>query len=721
MDQVIYRWKRFWCKWEGKYLLTDDGYLYDPESERFGDRCPDVVSFQSISNNHCLILLGEPGMGKTSAMNEEEKTIDSSIEVSGGKTLRIDLNSISARSDLSKKLFESKAIQDWVKGEYPLHIFLDSLDECLLRINNLSAILIDELNHYPTERLYLRIACRTADWQRLRILESELKKIWDKDKFGVFELLPLTRRDVFTAAKTKGIDPEIFLSEIVDREAGPLASRPVTLKFLLDTFSSNKTIPYGKFELYYEGCKLLCKEPNEYRKASGYTGKLSLDQRMIVAARIAAMTIFSKKDVVICDDRASIENNEIKIYFLCGGKECIRGTEFFNITEETIKETLRIGGLFNSRGSGRMGWVHQTYAEFLAAWYVTQKNLPLSQVKSLIYHPTEKIVPLLQGVTSWLCSMNRALFEEVRKTDPEILLFTDLMNLSEEDREILVRTLLEQYDKKTLWYQPQLSLLRKLNHGKLGDQLRPYILDRNNSILVRQIAISISIACNLQMAKNELLDVALNPSDEQTVRSWAVQALINLEDDEAKKRLKPLALGEAGNDPDDELKGYALRALWPNFITAEELFSVLLNPKNPDNIGSYYMFISYYLMDGLKEEHLPMALKWVEGYGPSRRTQGMMNPFRNNINEIIKKAATDLSSPSLLDSFAKAAASLFINDHMLIDKNAGSFCLCKEEIRHEIVLKILPKLLEANAYLGCLVDFETPLILSKDIPWRVSI
>lgn len=87
MDQVIYRWKRFWCKWEGKYLLTDDGYLYDPESERFGDRCPDVVSFQSISNNHCLILLGEPGMGKTSAMNEEEKTIDSSIEVSGGKLL----------------------------------------------------------------------------------------------------------------------------------------------------------------------------------------------------------------------------------------------------------------------------------------------------------------------------------------------------------------------------------------------------------------------------------------------------------------------------------------------------------------------------------------------------------------------------------------------------------------------------------------------------------
>jgi len=305
----MYRWKRFWCQWEGKYRLTDDGFLYDPESEPFRDMCPDVVSFQSISNNHCLILLGEPGIGKTSALNEEVKTIDSGIEISGGRTLRIDLNSVSASSDLSEKLFESQAIRDWIEGDYPLHIFLDSLDECLLRIDNFSAILIARLKHYPISRLYLRIACRTADWQRLRILERELKNLWDKDIVGVFELLPLRRRDVSTAAKTRAIDPDVFLNEIVDRDAGPLAARPITLKFLLDTYSKDKKIPYGKIALYYEGCQLLCKEPNEYRKESGHTGRLSWDQRIIVAARIAAMTIFSKKDVIIYVDNASIKNN----------------------------------------------------------------------------------------------------------------------------------------------------------------------------------------------------------------------------------------------------------------------------------------------------------------------------------------------------------------------------------------------------------------------------
>ena len=719
MDQNIYRWKRYWCPWEGKYQLTDDGYLHDPESDTPNDKYPDVVSFQSISKNHCLILLGEPGIGKTSAMIDEEESIDSGIETSGGRSLRIDLNSISASSDLTEKLFENSAIQDWLDGEYPLHIFLDSLDECLLRIDNLATILIDRIKHYPTERLYLRIACRTADWQRLRILEKELKKIWDKDTVGIFELLPLTRRDVFTAAKTIGIDPEIFISEIADRDAGPMAARPVTLKFLLETYSSNEKIPYGKIGLYYEGCKLLCKEPNEYRKASGHIGKLSWDQRMIVAARIAAMTIFSKKDIIICIDSASIKNNEIEIHSLCGGKECIRGNEF-NMTEDIIKETLSIGGLFNSRGEGRMGWVHQTYAEFLAAWYVTQNKILPNQVKSLVYHPTGNIVPQLKGVTSWLCAMDRCLFEEVRNTDPEILLYSDLMKIGEKDREILVKALLEQYDKKKLWDRPSLSLLRKLNHKRLGIQLRPNILDRDNSILARQMAISIAIACNLQQVKDELLHVALDSSDEQSIRSWAVHALINLEDDETKKKLKPLALGKAGNDPEEELKGYVLRALWPNFITADELFSILESPRNPNCIGSYYVFISHYLMDGLKEEHLPIALKWVEEHCYCSVMHGPFNIFKDIIYEIIRKAAMHLNSHTLIDPFSKAASSLLVHEYRLFDKNKGTFCLCKEEIRHKIVIKILPNLIEAKARLGCLVDFETPLILTKDIPWLID-
>ena len=330
MDQNIYAWKRFWCNWEGNYLLTDDGYLLDPEVEPYGYRSPDVVSFQDISHNHCLVLLGEPGIGKTSAIKMEEKLINSKNEISGSKALRIDLNQISSSSDFTEILFDSETIQDWISSEYPLHIFLDSLDECPLRINRLCTMLSSRLKNYPIERLYLRIACRTADWQRLQIIfKTELKGIYDN--FGVYELLPLRRLDVYNAAKTNGIDPDFFLSDIADRDAGPMAARPVTLKFLLDTYGSNKKIPYEKIDLYFEGCKFLCMESNENRKASKDTGNLSWDQRFMVAARIAALTMFSKKDAVVCDERVNIKNNEIKIYSLYGGKEYIKEVEFVRV------------------------------------------------------------------------------------------------------------------------------------------------------------------------------------------------------------------------------------------------------------------------------------------------------------------------------------------------------------------------------------------------------
>jgi hypothetical protein len=45
-----------------------------------------------------------------------------------------------------------------------LHLFLDSLDEARLRIGVVTTLLIEKLRQHQIERLYLRIACRTAEW-----------------------------------------------------------------------------------------------------------------------------------------------------------------------------------------------------------------------------------------------------------------------------------------------------------------------------------------------------------------------------------------------------------------------------------------------------------------------------------------------------------------------------------------------------------------------------
>jgi hypothetical protein len=84
MSNKIYNWKRFWCPREGKPNLSDDGYLVDPDDAEIGSIYnPDVVPFELISKFPCLALLGEPGIGKSTAMQSQKGSIDALVSEGG--------------------------------------------------------------------------------------------------------------------------------------------------------------------------------------------------------------------------------------------------------------------------------------------------------------------------------------------------------------------------------------------------------------------------------------------------------------------------------------------------------------------------------------------------------------------------------------------------------------------------------------------------------------
>jgi hypothetical protein len=91
MIPKIYNWKRFWCAREGRLNLYDDGYLWDPDSEFGSIHNPGVVSFDALSQTPCLALLGEPGMGKSTAMLNQKVKIDNDLIAKGDSSLWIDL------------------------------------------------------------------------------------------------------------------------------------------------------------------------------------------------------------------------------------------------------------------------------------------------------------------------------------------------------------------------------------------------------------------------------------------------------------------------------------------------------------------------------------------------------------------------------------------------------------------------------------------------------
>ena len=62
--------------------------------------------------------------------------------------LVLDLHSYGSEDRLIKNLFESSQFRAWGEGIHTLHIFLDSLDECLLRIDNVTALLAEEFKRH---------------------------------------------------------------------------------------------------------------------------------------------------------------------------------------------------------------------------------------------------------------------------------------------------------------------------------------------------------------------------------------------------------------------------------------------------------------------------------------------------------------------------------------------------------------------------------------------
>ena len=128
--------------------LSDGGYLDDPDSEWGRYSNPDVVPYEIIERFPCLGLLGEPGMGKTRTMQAQRSGINQKIEEEGGRTLWLDLGSYRSEDRLIRDLFASEAFIAWTQGGHRLHIFLDSLDECLLRIDTVAALLGGEFQKY---------------------------------------------------------------------------------------------------------------------------------------------------------------------------------------------------------------------------------------------------------------------------------------------------------------------------------------------------------------------------------------------------------------------------------------------------------------------------------------------------------------------------------------------------------------------------------------------
>lgn len=627
---------RFWCHREGTYALDDHGFLRDPDATWFGSQSanPGVVRTDELGDHRCLVLLGEPGAGKSTILSAPGLLVASEVTI-----VSIDLAGYGSEDRLVRDIVSDPSIVAWSAGTGGLCLVLDSLDEAQARIPHVGAVIADCIRRLPHDRLRLRVACRTADWPMG--LEQALDEIFGA--VAVVEILPLRRADA-SAISAAWCDPSQFLDEVVAAGAGPLAARPLTLRLLARGFGQSGALPERGAALYATGVRSLCGEQNPGRIDAGLRGVLGPDARVAVARRIAAASVFGGTSTLWTGPEVDADGDAIALARLVGGAEpAVTGS--VEVTTSAVIETARTG-LFAGRGGQQLGWAHATFADFLAADWVVANDLSVTQARALFLGPDGRCWPQTRLAATWAVAIAPDRFKFLTAADPEA--FQGEVELpGDRLRAAVIDGLLSIAGSLTTtrWERSH----RGLRHRDVADQIRPYLRDAD--VGRRRLAFELADECAAVDLRDDLAAIACDIGAEMQDRVSAGWALARLPDEARTAALRPLALEDAarGDDPADELKGVALLASWPQAISSEEVFSVLTPRRMRNYHGSYALFVDRF-REGVGERDVDAGLEWL--------VRDLDGPAEDHVlgalaNRVLGLAAARPGDPSVVDAFVQ--------------------------------------------------------------------
>ncbi|WP_323958883.1 hypothetical protein GC088_10015 [Arthrobacter sp. JZ12] len=591
---------RFWIPADRTYYTDQLGWLMGRSEGPFFSANTDMVSTQELASRRCLVLLGEPGIGKSTTVSPDSPLVTARPEA---QALRFDLASYSTEDRLIRTVLEGREVTSWLEGDYELCLTLDSFDEAHTRIETLHLVLADYLDTWDCARLQLRIVSRTAEWPTS--LERRLEKHFDE--VVPFELLPLRRQDAGNIARSYGLDPEPFLSAIEASQVVPLASRPLTLRLLAETYKNEGTLPRRSADIYKRGLLALCEEINpERRDAKGPTRHQGAEL-FAAASRLAAFSIFSGRQCFWLGPTALAEPEDLSIHECSTGATAERDTpaRFTVAANEAVLQT----GIFSGSGSQRLTWAHATFADYLASEWVKANGLLREQIEALLGSESGKLHPRVRQIAGWLVAASEQ-YAWLIDLDPEaFLLNVEIPDASLRRRIVSAVISLAQRGRMHHDYQRKFS---GLTHPDLADQVRGAL--EADSFESKRIGIDIALQCEVQDALPDLISIALDNRVELGLRVPAAWAIEQLSKGDPGSALLPILQSpmELGGDPTQtkELIAAALMASWPHAISTAQMFEFISPEHGRTSFGTYSVALSE-VARSLRPEDLCAACEWL--------------------------------------------------------------------------------------------------------------
>jgi hypothetical protein len=538
-----------------------------------------------LTKSPVTVLLGEPGSGKSFEFNLLRSVAK---EESKGAVLSLDLGQYGDAPTLATAL--GRLLRQCARSEGEPLLMLDAFDECRVNIKRAETVVQEALLEAADTNLRLVVSCRTSAWPES--LETVLRSQWSgKDDVSVFDIAPHSREFVSTRLQENELSPEEFFAALDSAGAHGLALHPLGLNFLLAQSKEQKAFSSSRWALYESGCTAFLR-PTKRRVEDGNIGLPDVRERMQLAGLMAAIALLSNTtDFSIYTDAAHDSSVSASI-----GVDAIamfplpKGEAFWRPDRQQCLEVFE-SALFVTRADGVFAFAHRTYAEFLAAHFLSSLDLNANEVLRLLTLPgiAAILVPQLQQLAAWMTHSNRQLREFALKADPSLLFDGGVLT----DDEIAVGdifdeiVLLVEKHKFPIYEYRLIRSYGKLAHKLLFGKLRGILRDQQGVPAVRQFASDVAVACNLVIELPELLTIALDRAENYDVRQSAANAIRDSAADDTKVGLLPLMSGENPEDIDDEMKGIALHCAIDTGMSAGTLVNVLTEEKRSNYSGAY--------------------------------------------------------------------------------------------------------------------------------------
>lgn len=389
-----------------------------------------------------LIILGEPGMGKTHLLEWLARTENYAF-CSARKLIN--------RHDPKTLLGDASSLVIDALDEVSSRKAGDAVDQVIRRLG--------ELN-YPR----FVLSCRVADWRSATAMES-IREQYEGDNAPVeLHIEPFTEEDANTfleyrlgAALSRSV-----AKHFQSRGLSEFLGNPQTLELIVDV-AGKGPLPENKTELFARAVDVLRIETSDSRADAQLPPGVALDA---AGAAFAALILTGSEAIVRIAEANHVEG-ELSIALL---RELPSG--------EHVDEVLKTR-LFKSFGTDRFSYWHRRIGEFLGARWLAKHAVTNRKKRRVLalFHSYGLVPASLRGMHAWL-AFDPALSGAVIREDPMGLIeYGDADNLTSTQGRILLDALKMLANGNPDFRDRETHSAKGLVHPALIEELRPLITD----------------------------------------------------------------------------------------------------------------------------------------------------------------------------------------------------------------------------------------------------